>query len=272
MPVRQEEEKILGAPAAEENFFGTVRLWGSFATSRALDTDGCLFVCTGVAIPDQNYVLGRPAEDAARAVRRAVDFFAERRSPFTWWNRPSAKDNALERQLADTGLLLRCSPRAMVLGLQGNPARRKPPPEEVEILRVRSPEEAKRWAATSLEGFGSDPGHGAGFSAFATEHIRQPFTRPFRLMTLTVEGIPAATGLLSVIGQTAGLYYLSTRPAFRNRGLGALLLDELLLEAVRSGCIVATLQASPMGHPLYVKRGFRECFRFSVHSSDPEAC
>lgn len=255
-----------------ENFFGTARLWGAFATSRTTEIDGCLCVCTGVAIPDQNYVLGRPAGDVAGAVRRVADFFAALRTTFTWWTVPSAADDILEVFLSSEGLLPRCAPQGMALALTGAPLQKPPLPSGAEILRVRSPEEAKRWATASLEGFGSDPGHGAAFSAFAAEHVRPPLPRFFRLMTLSVDGTPAATGLLSVIGQTAGLYYLSTRPAFRSGGLGALLLDELLIEAVRSGCTVATLQASPMGYPLYVKRGFRECFRFSVHSSDPEAC
>jgi GNAT superfamily N-acetyltransferase len=135
-----------------------------------------------------------------------------------------------------------------------------------------SPAEAWEWARTSLEGFDSGTEHQESFSRFCTALIAPPFDTSFRLLTLRVESDAAATALLSLTGDIAGIYYFSTLPAFRRRGLGRHLLSETLEEARCSGCRTAVLQASPMGFPLYKSAGFAVCGRFAVHSTDPDAC
>jgi GNAT superfamily N-acetyltransferase len=147
-----------------------------------------------------------------------------------------------------------------------------PPFPGREISVCRTSGEASEWAASSLEGFGSEPEHREPFAAFAASMTEEPVRDRFRLLALSFRGRLAATALLTLPGKTAGLFYFSVLPKFRRLGLGNRLLDGTLEEALKAGCSSVALQASPMGFPLYKKFGFRECGRFLVHSTHPDAC
>ena len=256
---------------AEENFSGTVRLLGLLPSSRTESLRGCLCVSTGVPIADQNFVWGCPKEDQGREISRAVSFFQEQGVPFTWWNSPATDSTELRKALVRQGLRERCAPPAMVLDLAvSDPSGDLPP--SVAVRTAFSPEDARTWALCSLKGFSSGREHEQTFSAFAEGLLTEPFGHSFRLLTLFFERTPAATALVSLTGETAGLYFFSTVPAFRRKGLGRMLLSRCIEEARASECTLMTLQSSPDGYPLYLEAGFRECFRFSVFSADPDAC
>ena len=256
---------------AEENFSGTVRLLGMLPSSRTESPGGCLCVSTGVSIADQNFVWGSPKADQGREISRAVSFFQEEGVPFTWWNGPSTDSPELRKALVRQGLKERCAPPAMVLDLAVS-APSGDLPSSVAVGTAFSPEDARTWAQCSLEGFSSGREHERTFTAFAAGFLEGPFGRSFRLLTLFFEKTPAATALVSFTEETAGLYFFSTVPAFRRRGLGRMLLSRCIDEARMAGCTLMTLQSSPDGYPLYLGAGFRECFRFSVFSADPDAC
>ena len=256
---------------AEENFSGTVRLLGLLPSSRTESLRGCLCVSTGVPIADQNFVWGCPKEDQGREISRAVSFFQEEGVPFTWWISPSTDSPEVRKALVRHGLKERCAPPAMALDLPPGAASDELPPS-VTVRGVFSSEDARTWALCSLEGFSSGREHEETFSAFAAGFLPEPFRQSFRLLTLLYGESPAATALVSLTGETAGLYFFSTVPAFRRKGLGRMLLSRCIEEARASGCSLMTLQSSPDGYPLYLKAGFRDCFRFSVFSADPDAC
>jgi len=259
------------ASAVAENFAATLRLWGALPTSRTEERGPCLFVSTGTAIPDQNYAFCSVEKNVEEHVRRSARFFCEEGMPFTWWFPPGTRGERFRRALEKHGMPERCAPPAMVaeLGVFGD---RPQLPAAYAVRRAMSPAEAWEWARTSLEGFDSGTEHQESFSRFCTALIAPPFDTSFRLLTLRVESDAAATALLSLTGDIAGIYYFSTLPAFRRRGLGRHLLSETLEEARCSGCRTAVLQASPMGFPLYKSAGFAVCGRFAVHSTDPDAC
>jgi ribosomal protein S18 acetylase RimI-like enzyme len=66
----------------------------------------------------------------------------------------------------------------------------------------------------------------------------------------------ASTGMLFTGGETAGIYYISTRPEFRGRGLGGAVVEYLKRVARERGFRYATLLATPSGRPLYERHGF----------------
>jgi ribosomal protein S18 acetylase RimI-like enzyme len=57
-------------------------------------------------------------------------------------------------------------------------------------------------------------------------------------------------------GETAGIYYISTRPEFRGRGLGGAVVEYLKRAARERGFRYVTLLATPSGRPLYERHGF----------------
>ena len=253
------------------SFFSTLRMWGSLPTSRMEDRGLLSFVSTGVPIADQNYVFGTPGDEQEKDLERAISFFRLQGTPFTWWITPSFLSPGFEDILRGRGFLKRCSPPEMVLDMEKT-GPELPLPAGADIFEARSDPEARAWARLSLEGFDSGPEFRPSFSNFAASLVSRPFSSFFRMLLLSLEGRGAASVLLSLAGKNAGLHYFSVLPSFRGRGLGQLLLKRAIREARREGRRYMELQSSPMGLPLYKKTGFRELFRFSVYSSDPEAC
>ncbi|WP_026868378.1 GNAT family N-acetyltransferase [Inquilinus limosus] len=71
-----------------------------------------------------------------------------------------------------------------------------------------------------------------------------------------IDGVPAASGLLLIGGDTAELAAVGTRPAFRRRGLAEAVCRRLLA-AYFAGGELAWLSAAAGAEPLYAKLGFR---------------
>ena len=64
---------------------------------------------------------------------------------------------------------------------------------------------------------------------------------------------PSYENMSGKIGYVTNMY---TRPAWRRRGLAALLLDRLAETARQEGCRRLCLNASAMGRPVYLRYGF----------------
>jgi len=257
---------------ARNNFESTVRLWGGLPSSDMEERNGVLAVSTGVAIPDQNYAIRTlPERPAASLAAEAQSFFRKKGVPFTWWVPPGEDSIPESDSIAGAGFPRRCAPPAMLYSLADLPERREPP-SGITVKNISDSRKASLWALCSLEGFGSGTEHAEAFTRFTSSTAASREKGSFRLAAVFSGKIPAGTAMLSIAGETAGLYYFSVIRAFRGRGLGKILLEAVLEEAKRAGCSEVTLQASPMGFPLYRKFGFRECGRFLVHSPDADAC
>jgi len=67
---------------------------------------------------------------------------------------------------------------------------------------------------------------------------------------------PVAASQLVVHGGVAGLYYVGTMQDSRGKGYGETLTRTAVIEGQARGCDLASLQASPMGRPVYERIGF----------------
>jgi GNAT superfamily N-acetyltransferase len=70
-------------------------------------------------------------------------------------------------------------------------------------------------------------------------------------------GEPVCTAQLVLGGDTGGLYYVGTLEAHRGKGYGGLITRAAVDGAASRGCTLVSLQASPMGRPVYERIGFR---------------
>ncbi|MDW4549577.1 GNAT family N-acetyltransferase [Defluviimonas sp. D31] len=83
------------------------------------------------------------------------------------------------------------------------------------------------------------------------------------------DGVPVATALYAVSTGAgvacAGIYNVCTLASHRGRGLGRAMTAHAMDAGRREhGCVVAALQASPMGRPVYERMGFREVTRWHM--------
>lgn len=85
-----------------------------------------------------------------------------------------------------------------------------------------------------------------------------------QLYTGFLDNIPIGTGMIYYDGQTYGIYMISTKPEFRNRGLGGAITYTLIENAVSSEDAEIILHATKMGEKVYLKLGFVPSSKFYV--------
>ena len=128
----------------------------------------------------------------------------------------------------------------------------KPAPPELDVTEVDDDASAKA-ASSVLVAFGTP--------ASAAESLIIPGLRSetFRFWLGRVNGEPASIAAASVSHGFVGVYAVATLPEHRGRGFG----EALSWAATRFRAeLPATLQASPMGRPVYERMGFRTVATF----------
>jgi GNAT superfamily N-acetyltransferase len=127
------------------------------------------------------------------------------------------------------------------------------PPPELEIVEVDDERSAAE-ASALLTVFGTPPDQTAG------RITPELASETFRFWLGRVDGEPASMAAASVSHGYVGLYAVATAPAFRGRGYGEAL---TWTATMFRPDLPATLQASPMGRPVYERMGYEVVAAFS---------
>ena len=85
------------------------------------------------------------------------------------------------------------------------------------------------------------------------------------IVVATRDGQPVATAMTFESDGVAGLQWVGTVPGARTGGLGALVTVAATNLAFDHGASSCTLQASPMGAPLYLRLGYETIYHYSEH-------
>lgn len=126
-----------------------------------------------------------------------------------------------------------------------------PPPDSVaDIAEVTDPDEREDFSAVTASAFGWPPDvtTRVDTAALAADDVR--------LFLGSVDGDPAASGVLIRSGDVAGVYSIGVVEEFRRRGIGDAMSRAVLRAGRDAGCRVGVLQSSEMGYPLYRRMGF----------------
>jgi len=140
-------------------------------------------------------------------------------------------------------------------------------PSGFEIRTAESDEDLEIWAKVVLTSFGIDDNvHGAyGRHLIAQDTLNRD--RHIHYLGL-LDGRPVATAVLFKGTEAAGIYWVGTLPEFRGRGIATAMMNHMLSDAKESGYKVASLNSSPIGHPLYQKIGFIDYFTTNIYQRD----
>jgi GNAT superfamily N-acetyltransferase len=103
------------------------------------------------------------------------------------------------------------------------------------------------------------------------ETVATIFSRPQALLAPHVvavvahlDGRPAACALVFLSHGIGGIYWVSSTTPTRGRGLGEAVTRAVTNRAFELGARLVSLQASPMGEPIYRRMGFAELFRYRM--------
>lgn len=234
----------------DANYVSFWSLYGSMHDSGEVrEKGGIVCVDSGTKIPMLNNAfvvrpLSRPEEQIADVVR----FFDARKTPFCV-RITEGLDSAAERACESLGLPYSDSVPGMALENMRGGGR------HLDGLEIRIAHDEKTYdehIALTAAQFG-----------FPIEIAQLLYSRRMLEMDDTefyvgyVDGEPVAASALYVHQRVAGIYNVATDERFRRRGIGEAMTWQCVQRGASMGCIMAALQASDMGRPIYERMGFR---------------
>ena len=205
------------------------------------------------------------AADPDELIARAKRFFGERGRGFSVWCRDGQNGDRDLLAAADAaGLQLVYAMPEMTLGA---PVEAPALPPGAELRRLTTGEEAEDYwkvAAASYASLGFPPEVFAGY----TDHAGLLAGNVAAFLAY-LEGEPVAIALTIVSEGVAGIYWVGTLEQARGKGLGQAVTAAATNAGFELGPDLASLQASPMGKPIYEAMGYETVFEYRLLMSSP---
>ncbi len=241
----------------EDNFFAVSSYWGSLNSSLK-SVASIRAMSTGIALSDINWVWNENhlTEDNIKAIDEIKEYYINLNLRFWWWVYPRGQSPETSRLLRDAGFRLFAKVPCMAADLLDSLYdcnQRK----IIKVSLVRNKDDLLIWKDVSFDGFEmpsrARDQYGKFISSFRIGH-----ESPQKLFLAYFDGKPVATSLLFTNTNTAGIYYVSTLPAYRNKGCGLRITQAAMQAARTSGFNEVVLQATPLGARVYNRAGFKE--------------
>jgi len=198
--------------------------------------------------------------DPAEVIARARDFFASRKRGFALWARAGAEEDS---DLIDAAGRAELQPAyempEMVLDHR---AEERPLAEGIDLRRVASAADAAEYWQVATGAY-SSIGFPPEIFAFYESHDGLVAANSAAFLA-HVDGRPAGIAMTIVSHGVAGVYWVGVAEEARGRGLGWTVTAAAVNAGFDMGAEIASLQASPMGEPLYRRMGFKTMFDYRL--------
>jgi len=208
--------------------------------------------------------------DSERADALIEEWAAQLRDrglPGSWHVSPFMRPHDLAERLAVRGFNDGGDEPAMAADLT-SPQTELPPLEDLTIERVRDDAGLDAFRRVLSRGFGEGPRE-ADWVAGVYRRIGLSDDVPWRHYVGRLTNEPVSTASFFLTPGVAGIYFVSTSPELRRRGLGTAMTRHAMREARTLGCTTAVLGSSPMGYSVYRRLGFDEVFRYRMLEWSP---
>lgn len=249
------------ALASHMNMVEAFELLTEHLENGAVDRHGSvLSIFTGSRLPMFNLICAtdRPAEaaDVQEAASRLSAAGCRWTAKF-----PSPRDDEVLRTLTDLGCLETEGEPAMILDELPTETQS---PAGVTIRRMEGP----RGYESFISGLAS--ANGAPDSIFRS-YLGPGLMQDARvdLFLAETEGQSVGHAISIATGSTVGIFNVGVAESHRRRGIGWALTATGLERGRQLGCTTGSLQASPMGLPVYAAHGFRTVFDYRQFESPP---
>jgi GNAT superfamily N-acetyltransferase len=201
--------------------------------------------------------------DPEELISRAKDFFAARGRGFSIWIRgDQPEDEGLTVAASEAGLQLVYEMPEMTLEA---PVEQPPLPNGVELRPLSKAEEADDYwkvAVASYASIGFPPEVFGGYSNH--DGLLAANVAAF---IAYLDGEPVSIAMTIVSHGVAGIYWVGSLEQARGKGLGRAVTAAATKAGLELGADVASLQASPMGKPIYEAMGYQTVFDYRLFMS-----
>jgi hypothetical protein len=198
--------------------------------------------------------------DAEGFVARAQEFFARRGRRFSVWLRAGQDaDGDLAAAADAAGFEAVFEMPEMLLGA---PPTTEPLPAGAELRRLSDPEDVPdfwRVAKAAYLTNGFPPEVFAGYTRH--EGLLGENVAAF---VAYLDGEPASIAMTVVSNGVAGIYWVGSLERARGKGLGRAVTVAATNAGFALGAEIASLQASPMGKPIYLKMGYEWVYDYRL--------
>jgi len=248
----------------EENFFAVCRYWGSLNSS-LINAGSIGAMNTGIEIADINWAWNEKPliHDDAKFIADVKKNYQKFNLRFWWWIYPCGQSPETGKILRNAGLRLIEKVPCMAADLNQS-ASNQQTPDHITVSPVIDENDLRIWENISFHGFEMPQRVREQYGAFVSSFHLGAHS-PQKLFLAYCDGNPVATSLLFIHNNSAGIYYVSTLPAFRNQGFGLMATRAAMRTAMKSGMDNVILQATPLGVPVYTRAGFKEYCRADIY-------
>jgi GNAT superfamily N-acetyltransferase len=248
----------------EDNFFAVGRYWGGLNSS-LIQAGSTAAMHTGVAISDMNWAWNeKPLTDIdIEFIEKIKEFYKQQNLRFRWWVYPRGNSKQTVDILQNAGLRLIQKIPCMATNLDSETMDEKIP-ENITISEVADKNALQLWTDISFHGFEMFSRTKEQYSAFVAS-FELGSQSPQKLFLAYRDGQAAATSLLFINNNTAGIYYVATLRKYRHKGLGFYITLAAMQAAKELGFKNVILQASPFGFKVYQRMGFKEYCQAEIY-------
>lgn len=225
-------------------------------------TDGWLFGAGRFSHPVISNAAFRADDglDPGEFLDRAREFFSPRERGFSVWARPDlAEDRDLIAAAEAAGLQTVFETPEMVLDRAAGEVE---PPVGTQLGRVTTAEDAAGFWQVAAAAYISNGFPPETFSYY--EDYEGLWADNVAAFLARIDGDPAAIAMTIVTRGVAGIYWVGTTESARGRGLARALTATAVNAGFELGAEIASLQASPMGEPVYRRMGFETIFNYRL--------
>jgi GNAT superfamily N-acetyltransferase len=199
--------------------------------------------------------------DAEDFIARAKEFFAARERRFSIWIRAGeAADADLTAAAEAAGFQAVFEMPEMILG--NNVLATEPLPAGAELRQLSTEDEAPGFWQVAKEAYASNGFPPEVFAGY-TDHSGL-LAENVVVFVVYLDGEPASIAMTIVSHGVAGIYWVGSAERARGKGLGRAVTVAATNAGLALGAEIASLQASPMGRPIYTKLGYETAFDYRL--------
>ena len=237
---------------------------GRASGSEEKNTEHIRWIIGGSPIGYHNAVVMAtlPKDTVEMQVKASIDCMQKYGVPGTWHVGPSMTPRNISDSLIQYGFIYVGDDIGMAVEIDGLPEKVNTPPG-FSIIQIQDASQLEIWRDTLGQGFGEGPKE----ARWVTDIFAQlGYTgdTPWWHYLGYFDGQPVGTSTLFLDSSAAGVYFVTTVPQARRRGIGAAMTLFPLHEARKLGYWIGVLGASEMGYPVYRRLGFREFCRIQI--------